>query len=165
MTPHPNSKQSNGSRRNRTAGDRLMRSALCRLSYRAATRFPPDHGELARDGFQSSRQIAISRAGRDDRKNLRHNNHLKSPRRESNSPPLDYRSSAPPSELRGPLSFSIADCRLSAVRLSLAPQEVPQSTIDNRQSLGGPRGSRTHYPSIKSRELILMSFRPPNSDK
>ena len=25
---------------------------------------------------------------------------------------------------------------------------------------GGPRGSRTHYPSIKSRELILMSFRP-----
>lgn len=25
----------------------------------------------------------------------------------------------------------------------------------------GPRGSRTHYPSIKSRELILMSFRPP----
>jgi hypothetical protein len=26
--------------------------------------------------------------------------------------------------------------------------------------LGGPRGSRTHYPSIKSRELILMSFRP-----
>lgn len=25
---------------------------------------------------------------------------------------------------------------------------------------GGPSGSRTHYPSIKSRELILMSFRP-----
>ena len=24
----------------------------------------------------------------------------------------------------------------------------------------GPRGSRTHYRSIKSRELILMSFRP-----
>ena len=27
-------------------------------------------------------------------------------------------------------------------------------------SINGPRGSRTHYLSIKSRELILMSFRP-----
>lgn len=37
-----------------------------------------------------------------------------------------------------------------------------QSAIINPQSaiLHGPRGSRTHYLSIKSRELILMSFRP-----
>jgi hypothetical protein len=36
----------------------------------------------------------------------------------------------------------------------------PPSSVSRRPFSSGPRGSRTHYPSIKSRELILMSFRP-----
>lgn len=56
----------------------------------------------------------------------------------------------------------ISDCRLP-ISDSNPVHNVQnrQSTIGNRKSFGGPRGSRTHYLSIKSRELILMSFRPP----
>ena len=142
-----------GSRRNRTAVDRLMRSALCRLSYRAATRSPPYHRGLARNISQPQRHKAVTLCKGDDRKKLRHNLHSKSPPRESNSPPLDYRSSAPPSELGGPI-----DCGLRID--TSADTSNPPSAILNPQFFGGPGGSRTHYPSIKSRRLILMSFRP-----
>ena len=76
-----------GGRRNRTAVYRLMRSALCRLSYSA-----------------------------------------KKARGENRT-----HASALPKLCAGLLRFAGVD---------------------------GPRGSRTHYPSIKSRELIQMSFRP-----
>ncbi len=147
-----------GSRRNRTAVDRLMRSVLCRLSYRAATRSPAYHRGLARKISQPQRREPVTSCLGDDRKNLCHKLHSRSPPRESNSPPLDYRSSAPPSELRGPIDcgLMIADCGLThRPTLQIRP---PQSSI--RNSFGGPGGSRTHYPSIKSRRLILMSFRP-----
>src|SRR5262245_18621870 len=76
--------------------------------------------------------------------------YMQSPPRESNSPPLDYESSARPSELHGHF-----DCGLPN---SVCGLPVASSAIRNHQSaiLHGPRGSRTHYPSIKSRELILM---------
>jgi hypothetical protein len=138
-----------GSRRNRTAVDRLMRSALYRLSYRAAARSPPDHRGLARKVSQPQRRESITACLGDDRKNFCHNLHSQSPPRDSNSPPLDYQSSAPPSELRGPTP----DCARQHA-------DNRHSTIANRKFLGGPGGSRTHYPSIKSRRLILMSFRP-----
>src|SRR5258706_7838653 len=116
-----------------------MRSALYRLSYRAA---------------ENDRCLATV---------VRLPSSLQSPRRELNSPPLDYRSSAPPSELRGPPM--IFDCRFPSADLGmrLVRARSGQSRmrlIGNRQFSDGPRGSRTHYPSIKSRELILMSFRP-----
>ena len=101
-----------GSRRNRTAVDRLMRSALYRLSYRAATRSARYHRGLARKDSQPQRREAVTPCLGDDRKNLCHNLYSQSPPRESNSPPLDYRSSAPPSELGGPFDcgLMIADC-------------------------------------------------------
>ena len=57
----------------------------------------------------------------------------------------------------------ICDCRFRNCRLMRSQNAVSQ--FGNPQSsiaipFGGPRGSRTHYLSIKSRELILMSFRP-----
>jgi hypothetical protein len=155
-----------------------MRSALCRLSYPAARLL--DRRKLAHKDSEAPLCVAPLRVRRHDRKNLRHNidrrsttddgrlsavccrpccRPLQSPRRELNSPPLDYQSSAPPSELRGPITYPIGDWRLP-----IAPRRLTY-TIDNQQSAtansnNGPRGSRTHYPSIKSRELILMSFRP-----
>ena len=145
----PQKRTLDGSRRNRTAVDRLMRSALYRLSYRAATRSARYHRGLARKDSQPQRREAVTPCLGDDRKNLCHNLYSQSPPRESNSPPLDYRSSAPPSELRGPTP----DCARQHA-------DNRHSTIANRKFLGGPGGSRTHYPSIKSRRLILMSFRP-----
>jgi hypothetical protein len=77
---------------------------------------------------------------------------------ESNRRPHPYEGCTLPSELSSP---PIADCRFRIADLIshfFNPQSSvldPQSTIRN-----GPRGSRTHYLSIKSRELILMSFRP-----
>src|SRR4029079_1960788 len=58
----------------------------------------------------------------------------------------------------------ISNCECGISR-TLNPRGCPDLTIRNsqfeiRNSSYGPRGSRTHYPSIKSRELILMSFRP-----
>ena len=89
----------NGWRRNRTAGGRLMRSALFRLSYPAARLL--DRRKLAQHDSEAPLCMAPLRVRRHDGKNLRHNFHH-----------------------------------------------------------SGPCGSRTHYLSIKSRELILMSFRP-----
>ena len=103
-----------------------MRSALRRLSYRAATR-PPDQSELSHKRPPAPCRIAFTPEVRDDRKNLRHN-------------------------FSPPISFPIADLRLRTVIGNW------RSTIANIP--GGPRGSRTHYLSIKSRALILMSFRP-----
>ena len=105
-----------------------MRSALCRLSYRAATR-SPDQSELEHEPSLTPRRIAFVFRLRDDRKNLRHNF----------SPLL------------------IADRRLPTSDCVLVIGDW-QSTTAN--ILGGPRGNRTHYLSIKSRALILMSFRP-----
>ena len=62
-----------GSRRNRTAVDRLMRSALYRLSYRAATRSARYHRGLARKISQPQRREAVTPCLGDDRKNLCHN--------------------------------------------------------------------------------------------
>src|SRR6185503_993663 len=63
----------NGSRRNRTASDRLMRSALFRLSYRAATRTPRDHRELPHKCSPAPGSVAFAIRLCDDRQNLRHN--------------------------------------------------------------------------------------------
>src|SRR5262245_10149287 len=79
-----------------------MGSALYLLSYRAATRPSPYQRKLAHDGPLAPRPVAFASRVRDDGQNLRHN-FTSSPRRELNSPPLDYQSSAPPSELRGQL--------------------------------------------------------------
>ncbi len=54
--------------------------------------------------------------------------------------------------------FPIADLGMRLVRARSGQSRM--RLIGNRPLFGGPRGSRTHYPSIKSRELILMSFRP-----
>ena len=108
-----------------------MRSALCRLSYRAATR-RPDQSELAHKRPLAPRRIALAFRISGDRKNLRHN------------------------------VFTPSHCRL---QFPISIRVTSRTQLGNRQLaianvLGGPRGSRTHYPSIKSRELILMSFRP-----
>jgi hypothetical protein len=75
---------------------------------------------------------------------------------ESNRRPHPYEGCALPSELSSPsdCGLQISDCRFD--------QPLFQSSILDPQSSipDGPRGSRTHYLSIKSRELILMSFRP-----
>ena len=109
-----------------------MRSALCRLSYRAATRTSPDHREPAHKCSHAPGRVALALRLGDGRQNLRHNNVY---------------------DLRLPIS----NCRLAiAKRARVVGIAIRQSQIP----FGGPRGSRTHYLSIKSRELILMSLRP-----
>ena len=73
------------------------------------------------------------------------------------------------------LSSRFLDCELRSSDCGLSAFEARISTLNPRDteflnhrssinqssiSPGGPRGSRTHYHSIKSRVLILMSFRP-----
>ena len=157
-TPH----RSDGSRRNRTADLALMRGTLSQLSYRAAKHSAANQPKLARNDSQSPFCITVTRSRSDDRKYFRHNFLLQSPRRELNSPPLAYQSSAPPSELRGQRShfrFPIADWRLiiaTAPRsiadcgFQIADSTLPQSAIHNPQSATLLPGLRNQCFAIKA---------------
>jgi hypothetical protein len=95
-----------------------------------------------------------------------------SPPRESNSPPLDYRSSAPPSELGGPCDcrLMIADCGFG----TSADIPNPHTAILNPQffwwagwesnPLPLDQKSKTHPDELPAR-LIACSGRDSNSDR
>ena len=141
-----------------------MRSALCRLSYRAATSAPPDHRELAHQCSLAPSRVALAIRLCDDRQNLRHNF----------SPPepaarIELATSRLPIEYSANLSFAghlIADFGLQIADLMREPIRNLQSTIRNSSCSG--RDSNSDRALIRclqgiSLPLCQLSYRSVQS--